>query len=110
MSVSDIPQKHVVEAQTRPSRWEEGPIPLVADLGKGTRRRREQVRNQEQIADVRQIESVLIESHDAAVDIIGSEPEKQTIQQWDSTGRRLSMDFVSALYNFYKFAYRDSGK
>jgi 2-methylcitrate dehydratase len=28
------------------------------------------------IADVRQIESVLIESHDAAVDIIGSEPEK----------------------------------
>ena len=53
MSVSDIPQKHVVEAQTRPSLWEEGPIPLVADLGKGTRRRREQVRNQEQIADVR---------------------------------------------------------
>ena len=30
----------------------------------------------DQIDDVRQIESVLIESHDAAVDIIGSEPEK----------------------------------
>jgi 2-methylcitrate dehydratase len=30
----------------------------------------------EQIDDVKQISSVLIESHDAAVDIIGSEPEK----------------------------------
>ncbi|MBV9009749.1 MAG: MmgE/PrpD family protein [Verrucomicrobia bacterium] len=30
----------------------------------------------EQISDVKQIKSVLIESHDAAVDIIGSEPEK----------------------------------
>ena len=52
VSVADILQKHV-EAQTRPSRWEEAPVPFVADLGKDTRRRREQVRNQEQIADVR---------------------------------------------------------
>src|SRR3954447_9831252 len=53
----------------------------------------------QQIADPSQIESVLIESHDAAVDIIGSEPEKWRPKSRETADHSLPYITAAALYD-----------
>jgi 2-methylcitrate dehydratase len=50
-----------------------------------------------QIADVKQIESVTVQSHDAAVDIIGSEPEKWRPQNRETADHSLPYIVAAAL-------------
>src|SRR2546423_2114692 len=51
----------------------------------------------QQVADPSQIESVLVESHDAAVDIIGSEPEKWRPQSRETADHSLPYIVAAAL-------------
>jgi 2-methylcitrate dehydratase len=50
-----------------------------------------------QVADVSDIESILVESHDAAVDIIGSEPEKWTPATRETADHSLPYIVAAAL-------------
>jgi len=53
----------------------------------------------QQLGDPSQIESVLIESHDAAVDIIGSEPEKWRPKSRETADHSLPYITAAALYD-----------